>query len=109
MIKINEKDYKLKITLGVYKRLSFPQGELNTITSDANRQFEFLKLALFFGNKEANDWATIQDMESVISDDDLEMLADPDLIEKLNNAVYESLPESSKEALDNANDELKKK
>lgn len=109
MININGNDYKLKITLGFYKRLSFPQAQLNTILEDANRLCEAIKLALFFGNKQDKGWGCIADMEKVISDEDLEMLDDPDLIEKLNNAVYNSLPKSTQEALDEKSNEVKKK
>ena len=70
MIKINKKEYNLKVTLGFYKNLSFPQSELNSIHDDATRLFEVLKLALYYGNKKEQGWLSIADMEKVISDND---------------------------------------
>ena len=98
-IKINDQEYKLKITLGFYKRLSFPQSELNSVNDNAIRRFEMLKLALFYGNKQTKVWKTLEDMEKVINDDVLEELADPNLLDKLNEAVYLYLPDSMKKAI----------
>lgn len=109
MIKIKEKEYKLKITLGFYKRLSFAQSDLETIHDNALRRFEVLKLALFFGNKQERGWSSIADMEKEISDDDLEMLDDNNIIEKISKAVYDYLPDSTKEALKEEEEDIKKK
>ncbi len=98
-IKINNKEYKLKITLGFYKKLSFPQSELNSINDNATRRFEMLKLALFYGNKQEKGWNSLEEMSKDIKDDDLENSDDCNILDKLNMAVYEYLPDSMKKLL----------
>lgn len=99
-VKINDKEYKLKITLGFYKKLSFPQSELNSFTDNATRRFEMLKLALFYGNKQEKNWHTLEDMQKEITDDSLDESSDCNLLDKLSEAVYISLPDSVKKIVD---------
>lgn len=111
-IKINNQEYKLKITLGFWKKLSFPQEEFNSIYTNAKRLEECLKLALFYGNKADKDWKSLADMEKVITEDNLDDL-EFDLKEPLGLALMENMPESLKkkveEQLENSEKDTKKK
>lgn len=108
-INIGDKVYKLKVTLGFYKRLSFDRQEIAHAYNDAKKLFECIKLAIYFGNKAQYNWHSISDMESTISDEVLEDVEDPDLFEKLSIAIYNNLPESLKKAVDEQEDNSKKK
>lgn len=115
MIKVSGQEYKLKITLGFYKNLSFSKSELNTISDNAARLFEALKLAIYFGNKNEKGWHSLGDMSKEISDEALEDIDDPNMIDKISNAIFESYPDSLKEAINNiakkseGSEDLKKK
>lgn len=113
MIKIGDKEYKIKVVLGFYKRLSFSKSELNTIHDNANRLFEALKLALFFGNKEERGWHSLADMEKEISDEMIEDIDDGNIIDKLSQAVYDNHSDAMKALIDKVSSEreedLKKK
>jgi hypothetical protein len=113
-IKINGKDYNLKITLGFYKKLSFPKSELNNIHDNSIRLFEAVKLAVYFGNKQDKGWLSIADMDKEISDDMFDDIDDGNIIEKLSQAIYDNYSDSHKEAVDkflenSKEDDLKKK
>ena len=108
-IEIGEKNYSLKITLGFYKNLSFSKSELNTINDNAKRLFEVVKLAVFFGSKKSAGWSCIADMEKEISNEDFEDIDDSNVIDKISEAIFESYPDSLKEAIKNTIEEDSKK
>lgn len=108
-IKIKDKEYKLKVTLGLYKKLSFPKSELSTIIDNAVRQFEVIKLALYYGNKQECNWQSLSDMDKELSDEVLEEIDDCNLIDKINEAIYINLPDSLKKVADENSQDLKKK
>ena len=99
MIKIGKEEYKLKVTLGFYKNLSFPKSEINTINDNYSRLVEVVKLAVFFGNKEEKGWHSLADMSAVISDEAFEDIDDPNIVQKISDAVFENLPDSLKNYL----------
>jgi|SRR6056300_322101 len=102
-IKIKDKDYKLKVTLGLYKNLSFPRGELETIYTDAKRLSEVLELSLYYGNKALEGWKSLADMKKFITDDDIDDIDDNNLIVKIDQAVLENLPDQTQKAIKEAN------
>jgi len=106
-VKINNQEYKLLITLGFWKNLSFPKSEATSIYTDANKLYECLKLAIFYGNKTIKGWQYLADMEQEIKDEDLELIEeDPsDLIAK---AFYEYLPEEMKKKADEIEEDILK-
>lgn len=109
MIKVGDKEYKLKVNLGFYKNLSFPQSELSAVYDNASRLFECIKLAVYYGNKQKEGWHCIADMEKVITDEMLEDIDDPNIKEKFSQAVYDNLPDSLKKTADNLEEDSKKK
>jgi len=112
-IKIGNQDFRLKVTLGFYKNLSFPKSEINTINDNYSRLLEVVKLAVFFGNKEEKGWHCLADMSAVISDEDFEDIDDPNIVQKISDAVFENLPDSLKnylkEKAEKEEEDLKKK
>lgn len=102
-VKIKDKEYKLKVTLGLYKNLSFPRSELETIYIDAKRLGEVLELALYYGNKALEGWQSLPDMKKVITDDDIDDIDDNNLIVKIDQAILENLPDQTQKAIKEAN------
>jgi len=100
MIRIGKEDFKLKVTLGFYKNLSFPKSELNTINDNSARLFEVIKLAVYFGNKEAKGWHSLADMAKEVSDEMLEDIDDGNMVDKVSQAIFESYPDSLKKAIE---------
>ena len=99
---IHDQEYKLKITLGFWKLLSFSKDEISTINSNSVRFFEAIKLAIYFGNEELKGWDSLEDMSKVISDKDLERLTDPDLPDKIGQVIFNSYPKALQDALTSA-------
>ena len=98
-VKINGKDYSLKVTLGLYKHLSFPRNELESIYTDTKRLIEVLEAAIYYGNKHKEGWKSIADMKQVIIDEHFDEIEDPNLIVKVDGAIYDNLPDRTKEAI----------
>ncbi len=105
IIKINDKDYKLKITLGFWKNLSFKQSDFNSIYDNAGRLAESIKLALFYGNKKDKDWGCIDDMNKEISDEAIDDI-DYDLKDPLSKALIANMPQSLKDKIKEGQAEL---
>jgi len=108
-IEINKKDYELKITLGFWKNLSFPRSELESIAVDGKKMFEVIKLAIYYGSKQANGWHCIKDMELEITDevmDDLDMDSGT-LYLKFEEAIFNSYPKDLQDAIKKASDDSK--
>ena len=104
IIKINGQEYKLKVTLGLYKRLSFPQTEIANIYNNIDKFIEVLKLAIFYGNKKDKGWANLKDMQQEITDDLIEDIDDGNFSERvcyiiLGEAFSANLSDSLKEAI----------
>ena len=113
-VKIGNQNFRLKVTLGFYKNLSFPKSEINTINDNFVRLFEVVKLAVFFGNKEEKGWHSLADMSKEISDEKFDDIDDPNILTKISEAVFENLPDSLKNYLKEkaekeSEEELKKK
>ena len=109
-VKINGKDYKLKVTLGFYKRLSFPQTELESIYTSGKRLFEVVKLAVYFGSKQDRGWSSLADLEKEITEEHFEEIDDNNLTVKVGTAMHDNLPDALKQKVEEvANEELKKK
>ncbi len=106
MIRINGNDYKLKITLGFWKSLSFSKNELETINFmsasgfQPERLFEVVKLAVFFGSKAEKGWHCLADMSKEISDENFDDIDDPELFSKIDQAIYDSFPETLKKVIE---------
>lgn len=112
IVKINDQDYKLKITLGFYKRISFPREEMQSIYTNGTNLLEVLKLAIFFGNKADKGWKTLEDLEKVITNENLEDIDDNNISEKIGTAIFNNLPDTVQNAIESAVDgeeESKKK
>lgn len=109
-VKIKDQDYKLKITLGFYKKLSFSQTELESIYTDGKRLSEVVKLAVYFGNKQDKGWNSLSDLEKEISEDNFDDIDDNNLTTKIGTALYDNLPDALKEKVEEvAGAEVKKK
>jgi len=109
---LNNQEYKLKVTLGFYKRISFPREELQSIYTNGSRMIEVLKLAIFFGNKADRNWQSFADMEKEITDDLLEDIDDNNISEKIGTAIFDNLPDTVQNAINNTvkdDDDTKKK
>jgi len=106
IIKIEDEEYKLLITLGFWKNLSFPRSEINLIYSDGKKLAEVLKLALFYGNKKEFGWNCIDDMKLTITDEDIDNI-DTDPQEIIAEAFLEYFPEKVKEELSKAGEDSK--
>ena len=104
IIKINGQEYKLKVTLGLYKRLSFPQAEIANIYNNIDKFIEVLKLAIFYGNKKDKGWANLEDMQKEVTDELIEDVDDGNFSERvcyiiLGEAFSENLSDSLKQAI----------
>lgn len=105
IIKIDGKDYKLKITLGFWKKLSFSQAEFNSIYINGVRLGECLKLALFYGNKNDEGWKCIADMENALPEDVLDDI-EYDVKEPLGLALINNMPESLRKKVEEEQKDL---
>lgn len=92
-VKINGTEYKLKITLGVYKMLSFPQEELQSIFTNGKRFDEVLKLAIYFGNRKEKKWDCLADLEKEITEVHLDDIDDNNINTKIDDAFLRMLPD----------------
>jgi len=108
-ITIGSEEFKLKVTLGFYKKLSFPKSELNNIQDNAERLFESVKLAIYFGNKADKGWHCISDMEKEVTEEMLEDIDDGNIIEKISQAIIANFSDIQKKAIEEIDDESKKK
>lgn len=91
-VTIDKKQFKLKVTLGFWKKCGFKRDEANVIESDPTALFTALKLAIFYGNKEEYAWENLKDMEKLITEDKLDSI-DEDCAQKLSFAMIHYLPE----------------
>lgn len=110
-IEINNKEYKLKITLGFWKNLPFPRSELESIAFDGVKMSEVIKLAVYYGSKHDNDWHCIKDMEKVITDENLEDLSidTGTLYARFEEAILNSYPKELQDAIKNAEKGIEEK
>lgn len=106
-ININDKEYKLLITLGFWKDLSFSKSEATSIYSDSKRLFECIKLAVFYGNKKEFGWNCLNDMLKEIPDEAFEEI-ESDPVELIGKAFYEYLPDDMKKKADELEADLLK-
>ena len=100
IVKIADKEYKLKITLGFYKNLSFRKEEIATIYSDATRLYEVIRLAIYYGNKQVKGWTSPEDVKKEISDEVLDEIDDCNFVEKIDQAILDFLPDSLKKKIE---------
>lgn len=102
---INDKEYRLLITLGFWKDLSFLKSECMSIYSDSKRLFECIKLAVFYGNKKEFGWKCLNDMFLMMSEEAFEEIT-VDPVELIGKAFYEYLPDDMKKKADELEAEL---
>jgi hypothetical protein len=108
-VNIKGKDYKLKVTLGFWRMLSFPKSEVNTLYDNAERFNEALRLAIFFGNEELYGWQSLADLEATISQKDIDRIDDTEISNKLSQAMLDSYSKEMREAINKTIDDSKKK
>jgi hypothetical protein len=96
-IKIEGKEYNLKVTLGFWKKLNIPREDFASILTNAERFSECIVLAVFYGNKNAEGWNTLKEMLEVLKVNDFidELGAEEEVEEvygALSEAVHKYLP-----------------
>jgi hypothetical protein len=94
-VKLKNKEWKLKVTLGFWKSCGYTHAEAEVITKDSEKCLLSLRLAVFYGNREEYGWENLEDMKKVLSDADFEAI-DEDCTEKLSLAMVEFLPPKMK-------------
>ena len=104
-VQIHDQDYKLKVTLGFYKRISFPREEMQSIYTNGARLLEVLELAIFFGNKKEKGWKELEDLRKEISNEHLEDINDNNISEKIGTAIFNSLPDALQKTIEGHVDE----
>lgn len=96
VIRIKNKDFKLKTPLGFWKRCGFKREEAGKLQEDPNLYSKALELALFYGNKDEFGWKSLDDMRNLITEEDLDSL-DEDHSATLSYAMINYLPRKMRE------------
>lgn len=99
IIKINNKEFQLKITLGFWKDLSFKRSDFMSVRDDAEKIIECLKIAIFYGNRKKFGWNNLKEMEKDVSQKELEDLEE-DPYDLIDGALYYYMPEQLKKKLE---------
>lgn len=99
-------EYKLRITLGFWKKLSFPKAQIQEAYVDGNKLIEVIKLAVFFGNKQDKGWHCLADMEKEITEESLEDIDDNNIVDKVDNAIFLSFSDKLQEKIKKEQEEI---
>lgn len=97
-VKIAGKDYKIKITLGFWKKCGFTREQAEIISTDTEKYSRALKLSVFYGNKQEFNWECEEDMFKNIPESSFDDI-DEDCADLISRAMIHYLPEKMRKVI----------
>lgn len=97
-VRIGSKEYKIKVTLGFWKKCGFTREQAEIISQDPEKLIQAIKLAVFYGNKEEYNWNNLEDMLKNIPESDFESI-DEDCSDIISRAMVYYLPEKMRKVI----------